>query len=534
MEKWLPELDPYGLRPDKPPKLVDSREALQRLLQATPVVHPIFAQLWRYRKPFNPLRPVGIGDLKVVKQWLVEYLPGEISHVANVLKGETNVRKTRRLEKSEDVFSFTDQTSQETSTDTQTTDHFEMKREVENTVKTDLQLKVDQSVSAQWTYVKIGASVGFAFSRTADESTKAAQEFARDVVSKAASKLQTQSTKTRSLTKTFESEEAVDHTIDNSKQGASHVNGFYRFVDKRYMAQLYNFGKRMMFEFIVPEPAAFLVESRLRAFEGSTEVPTKPARPKLKTLDLSSTPAAIGKPSDITKTVWERLSTTYDLSGLPPYPPDERMVYVVDSRTQSTLLGRRYGELSRTDAESQWWADSYEAAVEVEGMEVASVRVVAAFQFWKWEGGPTRPNGQAGDYSYALMVNGYRVRFETLARTDPNYKFLDDEYSVPQAARPILGGKVGFAVEAFNLAAYSVECETRAQAEHREPARVADVDLQRRTFKGAGAGRRREPRDAAPLPERPRRLLPRASRPQGNRGQRPAARRVVRGQPARG
>ena len=88
LEGWVPELQPHGLRPNRAPKLVDSREDLLRLLEATPVVHPIFAQLHRFRHPFNPIRPLGIGDLKVVKQWLVEYLPGEISHIANVLKGE--------------------------------------------------------------------------------------------------------------------------------------------------------------------------------------------------------------------------------------------------------------------------------------------------------------------------------------------------------------------------------------------------------------------------------------------------------------
>jgi hypothetical protein len=44
--------------------------------------------------------------------------------------------------------------------------------------------------------------------------------------------------------------------IINTSQDTSHVNGSYRFIDKRYMAQLYNFCTRLLFEFIVPEPTA--------------------------------------------------------------------------------------------------------------------------------------------------------------------------------------------------------------------------------------------------------------------------------------
>jgi hypothetical protein len=220
LEGWLPELRPHGLVAARPPRLVDSSEALLRLLEAMPVVHPIFAQLHRFRQPFNPIRPLGIGDLKVVKQWLVEYAPGEISHIANVLKGEVNERTTRRLDRTEDQFSFTSQSNQETSTDTQTTDHLEVKREVESMVKTELQLKVDASVSVKPNaMLQIGASAGFAFSRSAQDSSKVAQQFAHDMVSKAVSRVQTQANQTRALTKTFESEENVKHTVTNDKQG---------------------------------------------------------------------------------------------------------------------------------------------------------------------------------------------------------------------------------------------------------------------------------------------------------------------------
>ena len=45
---------------------------------------------------FNAVKPIGVGDLKVVKQWLTAYRPGEISHIHNVMDGETRSRAHRR------------------------------------------------------------------------------------------------------------------------------------------------------------------------------------------------------------------------------------------------------------------------------------------------------------------------------------------------------------------------------------------------------------------------------------------------------
>jgi len=457
LESWLPALKPHGLLASEAPSLVASRVALLRLLEARPIVHPIFARLHGFRRPFNPIRPIGIGDLKVVKQWLVDYLPGEISHVANVLKGETNERTTHTLEKTEDVFSFTGTTSQETSTDTQTTDHLELKREVESTVKTDLSLKVDASVSASYSAgwaVTIGASAGFAFSRSTEDASKVSQQFAHDVVSKAVSRLQSQSTQTRSRTKTFESEETVKHTLEN-KQGASHVNGFYRFVDKLYMAQLYNFGKRLMFEFIVPEPAAFLVESRLRAFEGGTDVPTRPKPPVLKTVTMPF------RVTDINKAKWQELRLSYDLSGVPPYPAAKRTVQLVDRETRSSLFAKY--DLTAGQTAGRWWGNSYEVAIDAEGYEVGKVMPTGNIAFR----GPAGPQEPQKDY-YSILLDGTRV-LGPIDDTDGYVYLLSprDDFDLGTSPLPVRDGKMTLTVEGQNLndfeLTFAAELELSAQ-----------------------------------------------------------------------
>ena len=90
--------------------VIDDSAALLAYWQAVPVIHPIFARLFHYARPFNEIRPLGVGDLKVVKQWLVAYEPGEISDIHNVMLGEEKVRVHRRLEKTEEAFSYSTST----------------------------------------------------------------------------------------------------------------------------------------------------------------------------------------------------------------------------------------------------------------------------------------------------------------------------------------------------------------------------------------------------------------------------------------
>ena len=55
---------------------------------------------------------------------------------------------------------------------------------------------------------------------------------------------------------TTETEEVNTHGFDNT-EGTEHAVGVYRWLDKLYQGQVKNYGKRLMFEMVVPEPAAF-------------------------------------------------------------------------------------------------------------------------------------------------------------------------------------------------------------------------------------------------------------------------------------
>jgi hypothetical protein len=339
---------------------------LAAYLAATPVVHPIFARLfWYAKKPFNELKPLGVGDLKVVKQWLIAYLPGEICDIHNVMAGETKDRIHRRLEKTEETFSFTSAQEEESTRDSQSTDRFELKREAEQVIKADLNINANASFQYNGQPIVATVGAGFASNRSDTQTDKIAQNFSREVVSKAVRRIQSRTSQQRSTTKIFETEETNKHRFTADNQ---HRSGIYRWVDKRYKAQLYNYGKRMMFEFVVPEPAAFLVESRLRAFESSLDYPQLPKAPNYQTVRLG-----FGW-IDINEDRFDQLRMKYDLSAY-SYPAKKKRVAFL-SQDSGALFSEK--ELNREDV---WYAKSFTCRLNAKDYYIDRLSIIGTITY---------------------------------------------------------------------------------------------------------------------------------------------------------
>ena len=117
----------------------------------------------------SSIKPLGIGDLKVVKQKIHKYVAGEVAHIENVLRGEYKERKHRVLDRTEDILTITEETSEETMKDTQTTDRFELKKESEKTVQEQMSVQAGVTVSGSYGMVTFGAHGDFAYSTASTE-----------------------------------------------------------------------------------------------------------------------------------------------------------------------------------------------------------------------------------------------------------------------------------------------------------------------------------------------------------------------------
>ncbi|HEU4507650.1 MAG TPA: hypothetical protein VFR78_05395 [Pyrinomonadaceae bacterium] len=252
------------------------------------------------------LAPAGIGDLLVVKQNLKRYEARELAHVENILKGEFKERVHRRARTTEETFVVETEVEREEERDQQTTERFEMKSEVSQVQKEDMSLKVGLAVSGKYgPVVEFKASTDFALSTSKEEASKFATSYSKEITSRAASRIFERRREERIL-KTIEVfEEKNTHGVDN-KEGNGHVIGQYQWLDKLYEAQVFNYGKRLLFDIMIPEPAVFL----LFAMSG---------QPKAGADLIKPVPFSL-KPTDISEWNYSFYVKQYEALGVEPPP----------------------------------------------------------------------------------------------------------------------------------------------------------------------------------------------------------------------
>jgi hypothetical protein len=93
-------------------------------------------------------------------------------------------------------------------------------------------------------------------SQSAQESTRNATTYSKDVVQRSLERIAERVREERVRRIIRETEATKQHELGNDSP--SHRSGIYQFLDKIYEAQVFDYGLREMFDFMVPEPASFL------------------------------------------------------------------------------------------------------------------------------------------------------------------------------------------------------------------------------------------------------------------------------------
>jgi hypothetical protein len=203
-------------------------------------------------------RVLGIADLMIVEQELLRYDLGEIAHIENVLKSEVRDRHFTTKTTTEQSTLTETETIEEKTKDLSSTDRFELQTESEKVINENTSTEAGITINASYgPSVSATANFNYTHSNASQESSRASTNFARETTSRATSKIQKRTLERQFFRTINIVEEFNKHSFDN-KEGAENIIGAYRFVDKIYLAQIINYGKRLMLEFVVPEPAAFL------------------------------------------------------------------------------------------------------------------------------------------------------------------------------------------------------------------------------------------------------------------------------------
>ncbi|AYQ27773.1 MULTISPECIES: hypothetical protein [unclassified Polaromonas] len=222
-----------------------------------------------------------IGDLIVLKQQLRSYELGEIAHVSNTLAHETFTRTHRNLERVETRLLTEEESEKEVTLDMQSTTRDELKSEIDKslTEQTDLSANFDVTATYLGPSVSVTASVGgsASYRRASEERTATSVSHAREVVNRASEKMRQRTLTQREKVETKETEETAGHTINNTT--AQHSVGIYRWLERHFDLHLVNYGRRLIYEFVVPEPAAYW--SRLMAIRSQRKNGPPPLPPQI-------------------------------------------------------------------------------------------------------------------------------------------------------------------------------------------------------------------------------------------------------------
>ncbi|MFV0572184.1 MAG: carboxypeptidase-like regulatory domain-containing protein [Xanthomarina gelatinilytica] len=236
-------------------------------------------------EPFIPsgfgVKQLGIADYNKVEQSIQGYVEGEVAHIENVMAREFKEKSTRRLRRREETNTSSTETEREKLTDTTTVDRFEMQSEVANVIQESQDFNAGTSVDAGFTgtgySVNMGAFANYATHNSTEESALQAVTNAKEITERALDRVVNKVKEERIEKIVEEFEENNTHGFDNRK-GDKHVVGVYRWVDKIFKNQIVNYGKRLMFEFAVPEPAK-LHKLALKSFKGNNAL-EKPEDPR--------------------------------------------------------------------------------------------------------------------------------------------------------------------------------------------------------------------------------------------------------------
>jgi hypothetical protein len=204
------------------------------------------------------MRQLGIADYRKVEQSVHCYMEGEVSHIENVMAREYKEKSTRRLRSSENTTSTSSESEKERLTDTATTDRFEMQHEISQVIaeSQDTAAFVNSNFGYNGGRYSFGLNTGanFATHTSNEESINQAMTEAQEITERAMDRV-VQRVKEERISKIIEEfEENNSHGYDNRK-GDKHIVGVYRWIDKIYKNQIYNYGRRLMYEFAIPQPS---------------------------------------------------------------------------------------------------------------------------------------------------------------------------------------------------------------------------------------------------------------------------------------
>ncbi len=199
-------------------------------------------------------RQLGIADYKKVVTKICKYEVGEVAHIENVMARELREKSTTKFHQTQVVETESNEIETEKLTDTSSTERFEMQTEVAKLMQEQKQLVSHVDVHSSWGNTTIDTGASYASNVSKEESNRQAVNQAKEITQRAMERIVSRVKNEKIVKTTDEFTEVNTHVFDNTESG-EHVSGVFRFINAIYKNQILNYGKRLMYEFMIPQPS---------------------------------------------------------------------------------------------------------------------------------------------------------------------------------------------------------------------------------------------------------------------------------------
>lgn len=266
------------------------------------------------RKNFG-IKRLGVADYLKVVQSVHAYVPGLVSNIENVMASELRHKSSI----SRDYSEITDTTSkyQETEkiSDTSKTSRTDMQSEVAREIDKQQSITAHTRFNYDTGVYKFEIGAEYANNTAQNDSTRQAVMKSQELTEKAMERVLTKISEERVQKIIKEYTETNVHEFDNrgnvtetnNAEAAQpkHITGVYRWIDIKYKNQIYNYGIRTMFEFMVPEPSRL---HRLALAVSKGQILTAPTDPR-----KADAPWKMPDAKTATKELLERWAQIYNI-----------------------------------------------------------------------------------------------------------------------------------------------------------------------------------------------------------------------------
>ncbi|WP_294288638.1 hypothetical protein [uncultured Chryseobacterium sp.] len=281
------------------------------------------------RKNFG-IKRLGIADYLKVVQSVHAYVPGEVSNIENVMASELRHKSSVAREYSE----ITDTTSKSVETEKVSDTSKTSRTDVQTEVAKELDKQQSITAYAHFSYsggYKLDIGADYANNTAQHDSTRQAVAKSQEITERAMERVLTKINEERVQKIIKEYTETNVHEFDNrgnavtTNEVPQHITGVYRWIDKKMKNQIYNYGKRTMFEFMVPEPAKL---HRLALSVSKGQVLTAPVDPR-----KAPEPWNMASPKGATKELLQHWAGIYGvtLTNL----PESNILYTAETGEQN-------------------------------------------------------------------------------------------------------------------------------------------------------------------------------------------------------